>query len=191
MKEYYRNNVCQSIGIDEVNSATNSLFAYMKHNTPLNDQFSERDKAHMVDVRSLIKKAGWAYYACIVVIVLLFYIMHQSDSRVFLRNAANTFVTVGILAGGMLSFAYLAGRNFSGAFTVFHKLLFDNDLWLLDPKHDLLIRLFPEQFFYDFAAETMRRTAISCAILVVIAFAFYYFSFRPFRKTHTRQRRKL
>lgn len=37
--------------------------------------------------------------------------------------------------------------DFSSAFTLFHKILFTNDLWLLDPQTDLLIRICPQSMF--------------------------------------------
>lgn len=40
-----------------------------------------------------------------------------------------------------------AAVDFSSAFTFFHELLFTNDLWLLDPRTDLLIRICPSSMF--------------------------------------------
>ena len=45
------------------------------------------------------------------------------------------------------AFAIWAAADFSGAFTFFHHLLFTNDLWLLDPQTDLLIRICPSSMF--------------------------------------------
>ena len=45
------------------------------------------------------------------------------------------------------AFALWAAVDFDGAFTFFHRLLFTNDLWLLDPRTDLLIRICPESMF--------------------------------------------
>ncbi len=38
---------------------------------------------------------------------------------------------------------------FSKYFIVFHKIFFDNDLWILDPKTDILINMVPEIFFFQ------------------------------------------
>lgn len=45
------------------------------------------------------------------------------------------------------AFAAWAAIDFDGAFTLFHRLLFTNDLWLLDPATDLLIRICPQSMF--------------------------------------------
>ena len=44
-------------------------------------------------------------------------------------------------------FALYAALDFDRAFTLFHRALFRNDLWLLDPATDLLIRICPESMF--------------------------------------------
>ena len=42
--------------------------------------------------------------------------------------------------------------DFGSLFILFHKVAFTNDLWLLDPRTDLLIRLMPIEFFVSYAA---------------------------------------
>ena len=47
--------------------------------------------------------------------------------------------------------AVCAAVDFDGVFRRFHGLLFSNDLWLLNPETDLMIRMLPEQFFMSVA----------------------------------------
>ena len=42
--------------------------------------------------------------------------------------------------------------DFDGLFILFHRLSFANDLWLMDPSRDLIIRLMPIGFFLNYAA---------------------------------------
>ena len=51
------------------------------------------------------------------------------------------------------AFALYAALNFDAAFTLFHRVLFRNDLWLLDPRTDLLIRICPEGMFMRMGAR--------------------------------------
>ena len=37
--------------------------------------------------------------------------------------------------------------NFNYTFTLFHEIFFRNDLWILDPRNDYLLIMFPERFF--------------------------------------------
>lgn len=57
------------------------------------------------------------------------------------------------------AFALWAARDFDAAFTAFHGALFTNDLWLLDPRTDLMIRMLPEGFFRDMALRIALWTA--------------------------------
>ena len=63
-------------------------------------------------------------------------------------------------AGGL---AYYFSRDFHKAFTQFHHVFFTNDLWLLDPKTDLLINILPQGFFMDFAIHM----GIAFAVMLV------------------------
>lgn len=64
------------------------------------------------------------------------------------------------LIGGSALFLGLAGLlalacalDFNRAFLAFHHLFFTNDLWLLNPATDLMIRLLPETFFAQVAGR--------------------------------------
>ena len=57
--------------------------------------------------------------------------------------------------------------DFNSLFILFHKVAFTNDLWLLDPSTDLLIRLMPIEFFISYAA--MIGGLWLCAMVVLLA----------------------
>lgn len=75
------------------------------------------------------------------------------------------------------AFALWAAIDFSGAFTFFHHLLFANDLWLLDPRTDLLIRICPSSMFASMGLRIGARAllwmvgapAAACGIVWLIA----------------------
>ena len=70
--------------------------------------------------------------------------------------------------------------DFDGLFFRFHQLAFSNDLWLMNPSEDLIIRLMPEQFFAACAAGigSIWLAASLCGLLVCIR------RFRNERKGH-------
>ena len=43
--------------------------------------------------------------------------------------------------------------DFSKYFTLFHHIFFSNDLWILNPRTDLLIQMLPEEFFMSIATR--------------------------------------
>lgn len=63
-------------------------------------------------------------------------------------------------------FALFAALNFDAAFTLFHRLLFRNDLWLLNPATDLLIRICPESMFMAMGARILIFSLLAVAAVV-------------------------
>ena len=120
------------------------------HETALTpgDPFNEREMAHMkdcFDLFDLLRKVRsrlipWA----VLLIVGGAYVLRD---RRRIRLCAWLSPLILILPLG--AFAIYAVADFDAAFTLFHKALFTNDLWLLDPATDLLIRICPASMFMD------------------------------------------
>ena len=49
--------------------------------------------------------------------------------------------------------AIAASINFDACFEIFHKIFFDNDLWIFDPAEDLIINVLVEELFMDIALK--------------------------------------
>lgn len=150
--------------------------------------YSEREILHMEDVKTLFLIGIWVRRICIggaaIALAVLWLthrhfkqrlpvdsaISHSSDSRTglfILRTLARCMI------GTFLAFAAAAGilaaviaSNFNKAFIAFHHLFFSNDLWLLDPEKDWLIRLLPERFFLDMAVDIF--TVFTVSVIVVL-----------------------
>ena len=41
--------------------------------------------------------------------------------------------------------------DFDSAFTAFHKIFFNNDYWIFNPRLDQIINILPQEFFYHCA----------------------------------------
>ena len=65
-----------------------------------------------------------------------------------------------------LAIGVFLALNFDQYFIKFHELFFDNDLWLLDPKTDMMINMLPIGFFISMA-KTIFIKAILSLILVM------------------------
>lgn len=92
-------------------------------------------------------------------------IAHMEDVRRLLPRAlmAGTGLFFLITAG----LAALISTDFTKYFVIFHHIFFDNDLWILDARTDLLINIVPEPFFMDTAA----RIGITFAGMTALLFA--------------------
>jgi len=122
--------------------------------------FNEREIAHMEDVQALMRifLRGWTFatVALVICIVLIVIVDPPTGGRELMRAVAVGGALL-VVAVGALGLAALI--DFDRLFVQFHLLSFSNDLWLLDPRTDRLIQLFPEGFFYD--------SAIRIALLTV------------------------
>lgn len=126
--------------------------------------FNAREMAHMADcfgLFALLRKVRrrlvpWA-------VMLIAGGAWLLDDRKRIRRCA--LLSPLILLVPLGAFALWATLDFDGAFTFFHRVLFANDLWLLDWRTDLLIRICPESMFM---AMGLRIALWSAAILVAV-----------------------
>lgn len=124
----------------------------------MQEVFGPREKEHMVDVKVLYIGARgvrtFSLAGAVVLIALSFFIGKKHAARILCKAflwVSGGFVIV-VAAIGLY-----AAVDFSAFWTSFHHVFFTNDLWLLDPKTDVLIQMVPEQFFSDLVARIIVR----------------------------------
>jgi len=111
--------------------------------------FNEREIQHMQDCQRLFRKLSIAHDIfewLVMAFILINLLLYWSGSKKY-ENHAEFWLGSGIILVPLGIFALWALIDFSSAFTFFHKLLFTNDLWLLDPRTDLLINICPQSMF--------------------------------------------
>jgi integral membrane protein (TIGR01906 family) len=164
-------NTATSIGIsqDELTKVTHKLLAYTtgaddnldiqaEIQGQVQEVFGEREKSHMVDVKALYLGARAVRTMSLVLAVVLFaaaFIVGKKSAarelcRSFLWASAGFVVVVGAIS-------IYAAMDFNSFWTSFHHVFFTNDLWLLDPRTDVLIQMVPEQFFSDLVMRIIVR----------------------------------
>lgn len=137
------------------------------------DFFTEREKTHMADCKVLfdggfaIRKGAAVVFAAL---TLLLVFKKKFSLRRFLKYAA-LFSVIIAAAAGILAIA--ASIDFNACFIVFHKLFFNNDLWILDPAEDLIINILVEPFFADMALKIALYCAAVLAVIVITGAGIY------------------
>lgn len=179
-KEYKKYQVTEAVQMEmeDLLDVTHEMMAYLRGeredlHVPTvvagmsRDFFSEREIAHMEDVQGLFLAALVIRRVCIGVIassmlllVLLKARLSQMLPRFLCVGTVTFFVVLAALAG-------IIATDFTKYFIIFHQIFFNNDLWLLDPRTDLLINIVPEPFFVDTAA----RIGMTFGAAVVAVFA--------------------
>ena len=128
----------------------------------LRPAFNEKEMAHLRDCAALFallrkvrrRLIAWA----VLLIVGGAYLLNDRKKA---RSVA--WLSPLILLIPLGAFALWAAIDCDAAFVFFHRALFDNDLWLLDPRTDLLIRICPESMFMAMG----KAIALRCAAILV------------------------
>ena len=130
-----------------IENASNSLVEFIKNGDKevLKHHFNKKEISHMEDVYKLFKLDRVVYTSLFIITLVVFLykiIKHDFILFKYIRKyILITYITV-------ISFLGICSLFFSESFIYFHKLFFNNDLWLLDYETDLMIRILPEEFFF-------------------------------------------
>jgi geranylgeranylglycerol-phosphate geranylgeranyltransferase len=70
---------------------------------------------------------------------------------------------------GVFSLVLLVIMNsFKGAFDIFHMVFFKSGTWIFDPNTEIIVRLFPEKFFFDLAMTTATFILLELAVFLLV-----------------------
>ena len=191
-KEYTKYQVLDDLPemtMDDLLIVTDEMMAFLRGNredlhvfTTMGGEyrefFNEREIAHMIDVRGLFIGGLWLRRICLAItavcfIGLAYWGRGKKDGpsgpnerlaalRVLLPKSL--CIGTGVFFAAALVLAGIISTDFSKYFVVFHHIFFDNDLWILDPRTDMLINIVPEPFFMDTAA----RIALTFAAFILV-----------------------
>ncbi|MBE5809802.1 MAG: TIGR01906 family membrane protein [Clostridiales bacterium] len=125
--------------------------------------FNQKEQHHMADVQDLFRLCRFvAWLGWGIVILGGLSARRNLDWRPFRRTLIAILAAVTVIV-------ILACIDFDSLFVLFHKVAFTNDLWLLDPRTDLLIRLMPIEFFISYAAIIGGIWLLGMAAMLVIS----------------------
>ncbi|MEG2783454.1 MAG: TIGR01906 family membrane protein [Lachnospiraceae bacterium] len=175
-KEYQKYDVTSELEmkLPEVMHVTKEMMSYLRGNrknlvveTKVNGNtrefFNDREKAHMKDVQHLFLGGLVLRRVAIGIFLLCILILVGSKGKICYLLTRAYQIGLGIFAILLGIVGYLFSQDFTTYFMKFHELFFTNDLWILDPETDLMIRMLPEEFFSDMVA----RIGIIFVVLLV------------------------
>lgn len=129
--------------------------------------YTEREKMHLSDCRNLFMKGMRARVICILMglgLFLYLYVRHGGKAALEICAAAYLKALAAVLIFAIVV-AIASVIDFTKVFTLFHKIFFDNDLWILYPDKDNLINIMQEDVFSD-AAMWIAGMWASCCLLL-------------------------
>ncbi len=181
MKEYEKHGVSQATGMDRKNlhTVSSELLSYLRDKRDnlkieamvkgeRREVFGEREKLHMVDVKDLflqgrkIRNMGFMAGG----LILLFLVFSDKSWKISLGKTLKGILMVNV--GLFTILAFLVYFDFRRYFDYFHYIFFDNDLWILNPKTDIMIQMLPQGFFYNTAIKIAGYYIVGIIVLSII-----------------------
>lgn len=168
------------MSLEDLMTVTVDMLAYLEGDRPNLDMqadiagvseevFGEREKAHMVDVRDLYLGFRTLRRICsgIVLVTLLLGWFFNKKLLYHSLNRVKFIVPSLLVVVGAIGLLF--ATDFNKYFTIFHHIFFDNDLWLLNPKTDILINMVPESYFYSVVMIGIGLFAVLIVTSIIVA----------------------
>ncbi len=112
--------------------------------------YNQREITHMADVKELLGRVRFVENAIFTMLLLLLGIGLWVRRLFFVPRVLSTVFQGSGLTVGLVVLAGLGTLvGFEQLFLQFHLLSFSNDFWMLDPRRDFLIMMYPFEFFRD------------------------------------------
>ncbi len=181
-KQYVKNNTEKYTGmsIEDLGKATVMLLDYLndkrddldmqaKEFGVMRETFDEREKTHMIDVKNLYRFAAKSMYTFLILSLAGLGTMFFKDKGGFLAgimDGAKFALAFAIILS--LGFGLMFIFDFDSFWTLFHHVVFTNDLWLLDPKVSTMINMFPLNFFLAMCIGILVRFAVLYAAFFTV-----------------------
>lgn len=183
-REYASMNTASSLHMsqEDLMKATNTLLDYLQDRREdiqvdittygiSAPAFNERESLHMIDVKNLYQFAlRIRTVACILLIVSILYLIYEKRKEALEMLAKGYTQTAIACICFILLLGLWAAVDFTSLWESFHHLFFSNDLWLLNPRTDLMINMFPEAFFFHMVIKLTAMFFIPFIGMLILSF---------------------
>jgi integral membrane protein (TIGR01906 family) len=173
------NNVDRRTGLDDeaLTSAADQIIEYFGNDEEFLDLrvnyegnevelFTEREITHMADVKDVMRvmfNAVWVTGALLVVVVAGGFFLLGKGFLPLLRSGILWSTIAGLTVAAIFGLATLI--DFNTTFRLFHEVTFRNDFWKLSPSQSLLLRLFPQGFWFAATLILVLATAVELGLV--------------------------
>jgi integral membrane protein (TIGR01906 family) len=141
--------------------------------------FNEKEIHHMDDVHKLFGLVRQLRLVAGAILILVPLVGLWLTGTAILARLGTLLVVGGGLTVVLLALAGLLSLvDFSEAFVRFHEMAFSNDLWMLDPRTDYLVMLYPEGFWLDATLRIAMLSAIEALVAGAVGLGLVYFGVR-------------
>lgn len=153
--------------IEEINRLHDYLFSFKRDDSTINNIYSRDEVSHMVDVFNLFFVARVINVISLLMAVILIFFNRKKIYTIDVSRRWYLFILIPMVI--MIP----AIISFDKFWILFHKVLFRNNLWLMDPETSLMINLLPQKVFYLISMGTIIMYSF---LTIVTNFMFRYLS---------------
>lgn len=131
--------------------------------------FNERESLHMIDVKNLYQFAlQIRIVACILLLVSILFLFYKRRKET-IDMLAKGYIQIAIaFVCFIIMLGLWAAVDFTSLWESFHHVFFSNDLWLLNPRTDLMINMFPEAFFFHMVMKLSFMFLLPFTIILIL-----------------------
>lgn len=123
---------------------------------------SPQGKIHFEEVRDIFQNINKIFNITLVISLVGIIINIKNKNLSFLKITSISLISIPVI----LSIPIII--NFEYSFTMFHKLMFDNDYWIFNPKIDPVITMLPEAFFFHAGLMMLALIFLSSMLIYII-----------------------
>lgn len=166
------------IGLTDIeqDAFAKEMVSFIKGETDAQPEIlNEKERQHMLDVRALVNLAQTVSQGCMTIAAALAVVIAWTGAKGKRRGMPfGTLIGLGVIALGVFGvYAMLNAQGFEALFIRFHELFFTNNLWLMNPETDILIRMMPQLLFERAGMELVRLALQSFMITWILLCAVY------------------
>lgn len=163
---YQSTELYQNYSQSELLSSIDNILQYITGQANLNTAlYQEKEILHLADIKNLLL----AIQIITIGLTIALFFLFKKWRRVNLLHISGYVIAEVILVALFIFFL------FEPIFLKFHKLIFTNDFWLLDPQIHWLIVIYPPEFFFLALISTFFITIL----ITILSIA--YLSLNKFR----------
>ncbi len=146
-------------------TAASGVMRFVNGKSTLGAEFNAEESSHLEDVRRVLMSVKRLYYGAIVILASA--AIYLLSKRRFVQLMPKAFIIAGAASLLLLLLLFLFSLNFDSFFSFIHKPFFSSGTWLF-PADSLLISLFPQQFFNDFARMLFLLILLNSSAFLII-----------------------
>ena len=159
---YSNRNVTETteMALDDLMDVTVKLLDYVRDSRDTLDMtapiagverevFNQREKDHMVDVKILYLNARNLRRAAMGLAAVFLAVGWFRSREMLTSMLKGTRYHIPAMLLVVAAVAGLFAMDFTRYWNMFHEIFFSNDLWILNPRTDIMINMVPESYFFS------------------------------------------